>query len=329
MSYNQNVPEKQPQRDNRNLIYGVLIAVLLGTWGYIIYDKSKTSEKIEQLQTQYINVDSNRNEVQQLYNSSLQRLDSLTGTNQQLTEKLQAEEGVAGERSREIAKLQGEIKSILNKKNATAAELATAKRKIGELNNTISSYVAEIEQLKGENQELVAKNEMITTEKQAVEKNLAETQTVKKQLEDAVDVGSTLHASGINIVPINEKGSGKEKETNTAKRVDKLRIVFRVDENRIASTGEKELYVCMFGPDGKPISIPAYGSGTFNTRDEGQKIFTNKVSIAYEQGKSSAVSFDWRQDQNFTPGDYKVEVYHNGFKIGERVVSLKKGGLFS
>jgi hypothetical protein len=36
-----------PQKDNRTIIYGVLIAALLGTWGYIIYDKSKTTDKIE------------------------------------------------------------------------------------------------------------------------------------------------------------------------------------------------------------------------------------------------------------------------------------------
>ncbi|MES2776886.1 MAG: hypothetical protein V4722_22100 [Bacteroidota bacterium] len=327
MSYEPITPtEKRPAKDNRNLIYGVLVAALLGTWGYIIYDKSKSSEKIEQLQTQYLNVDSNRNEVQLLYNSSLQRLDSLTGTNQQLTETLQNQQGLAGERSREIDKLKSEIKSILSKKNATAAELATAKKKISELNNTITSYIAEIEQLKGENQQLVVKNEQITTEKMAVEKNLVETETRKKELED---VGSTLHASGINVIPINEKSGGKEKETSTAKRVDKLRIVFNVDENRIATSGEKELYVCMYGPDGQPISIPAYGSGSFNTRDEGQKFFTNKVNVNYEQGKSSAVSFDWRQDKAFVAGDYKVEVYNNGFKIGERVIKLKKGGLFS
>jgi len=31
---------------------------------------------------------------------------------------------------------------------------------------------------------------------------------------------------------------------------------------------------------------------------------------------------------NFETGDYKIEVYNNGFKIGEGVRSFKKGGLF-
>ncbi|MEO7309525.1 MAG: hypothetical protein ABIX01_03945 [Chitinophagaceae bacterium] len=329
MSFDPSTPEKRPVKDNRNLIYGLLVAALLGTWGYIIYDKSKSNEKIEQLQTQYLNVDSSRNEVQLMYNSSLQRLDSITGANQNLTDNIKTQEGIAGERTREIDKLKEEIKSILTKKNATAAELATARRKIGELNNSITSYIAEIEQLKGENKELQAKNVHITTEKQAVEKTLEESQVVKKQLEDAVDVGSTLHASNISVTPINEKGGGKEKQTTTAKRVDKLRIAFALDGNRIATNGEKELFVCLYGPDGQPISIPAYGSGSFNTREEGEKFFTNKINIVYDKDKGSTVSFDWHQDQSFKTGDYKVEVYHNGFKIGEGITKLKKGGWFS
>jgi len=330
MSYDQTTPApQQPKKDNRNIVYGVLVAALLGTWGYVIYDKSKSTERIEQLQTQYVNVDSNRNEVQSLYNQSLARLDSLTGSNQQLGDSLETQKGMAGERGREIAKLKGQIKSILGKSNATASELARAKSMINELNTSITGYVAEIEKLKGENQELVVKNEQITTEKQVVEKTLAETQVAKQQADSTLDIGSTLHASAMRITPINEKSGGKEKETSTAKRVDKLRIGFDLDENRISSSGEKELYVCLYGPDGQPISIPAYGSGTFNTREEGQKFFTNKVNVNYEQGKRSAVSFDWKQDQKFQTGDYRVEVYHNGFKIGEGTAKLKKGGLFS
>ena len=47
-----------------------------------------------------------------------------------------------------------------------------------------------------------------------------------------------------------------------------------------------------------------------------------------EQGKASQVSFDWKQAAAFQMGNYKIEIYNNGFKIGEGVTSLKKGGLF-
>ena len=32
--------------------------------------------------------------------------------------------------------------------------------------------------------------------------------------------------------------------------------------------------------------------------------------------------------ENLHGHNYKIEIYHNGFKIGEGVRSLKKGGLF-
>src|SRR5438046_7528588 len=82
-----NPPEGQP-RDNRKLIYGILIAALVGTWGYIIYDKNKSGEKINQLTTQYTAADSSRSAVEAEYNDALSRMDSLTGSNTKLTGEL-------------------------------------------------------------------------------------------------------------------------------------------------------------------------------------------------------------------------------------------------
>jgi len=84
------------------------------------------------------------------------------------------------------------------------------------------------------------------------------------------------------------------------------------------------------GPDGKPITTPSDGSGTFQTRDEGEKVFTNKVDVQYTQGQRTPVSFDWKIDNNhYQTGNYTIQIYHNGYKIGEGTKSLKKGGLFS
>lgn len=316
-------PQGQAPKDNRKIIYGILIAALLGTWAYIYYDKSKSTETITQLQTQYSNVDSARNVVLAEYNDALARMDSLTGTNNQL-------QGELAQRKNEIDKLKADIRSELGKKNA---DLAKAKSMIAQLNGKINDLLTEIETLKAENQQLTATNQQITTErdtlasqKKVVESTLATTQAEKAHVED---VGSTLHASNINITPIDIKGSGKEKATTTAKRVDVFRVSFDLDENRIAPSGSKELYVCVYGPDGKPITMPTGGSGTFTTRDEGDKVFTNKMDVNYEQGKRLPVSFDWKPEAGkYQTGNYKVEIYQNGYKIGEGTKSLKKGGLF-
>lgn len=182
--------------------------------------------------------------------------------------------------------------------------------------------------------ELTTQNQTLTTEKTALiadkEKlttDLTSTTAAKDEAEKKVDVASTLNASNISITPINERKNGKEKVTSTAKRVDKLVIAFEVD-NRIAQSGTTDVYVSITGPDGKPVTVEALGSGTFTTREEGDKLFTAKVPVEYEAGKRKPVQFAWKQNSDFQRGNYKIEIYHNGFKIGEGVRELKKGGLF-
>jgi predicted nuclease with TOPRIM domain len=311
--------------DNRKTIYGILIAALVLTWGYIFYDKSQTKESIIGLETKISNVDSARLAIQQEFMNVSAKADSLTKDNLEL-------QGDLGEKNAAIQKLKGNIGSILKKRNATAKELAEAKQLIGELNGKIDGLFAEIQQLKGENQQLTTANEQLntektqlTSEKQNLESNLNTTRSEKKQLEEKVDVASTLHASNIAINAINVKGTGKEKATTTAKRADLIRISFVIDENRITPSGTKDFYVVVTAPDGRVITEGA----NFTTREEGTRPYTNKVSVNYEQNKVIPVSFDWKQKDAYKEGDYKIEIYNNGFKIGQGVKTLKKGGLFS
>jgi regulator of replication initiation timing len=224
--------------------------------------------------------------------------------------------------------MKNEIRSILNKKNATAAELNRAKGLIEELNQKVANLEADVAKLTTENETLTVEKTQLTQDKDKLTTDLQTTSTAKEELEKKVDVASTLNAANISITPVEEKRSGKEKVTTTAKRVDKLVIGFDVS-NRIAQSGQTDVYVCITAPDGKPVSVEALGSGMFTTREEGEKSFTAKVPVTIEAGKAKSVQFAWKQNSAFQKGDYKIEIYHNGFKIGEGVRSLKKGGLFS
>ncbi len=324
MSYT-NTTDQYPapqQKDNRKVIYGVLIVALLATWAYIFYDKSQTKETVTQLETRIVNIDSARSAIQQDFMEVSAKADSLTQNNIQL-------QGSLADRSKEIQKLKGNINNILKRKNATDEELAQAKQMISELQGKVDGLFAEIEKLQGENKTLTAANEQLNTEKtqltadkENLQNNLSAT---KKELDDKVDVASTLHASNIGITAINVKNGGNEKATTTAKRADLLRISFVLDPNRIAMSGTKDIFVCVTAPDGKVISEGA----SFVTREDGERTYTSKVSVNYEQGKAVPVSFDWKKNDKYQTGNYKIEIYNNGFKIGEGVKTLKKGGLFS
>ncbi len=316
----QNHPDvNRPNNTSKNIAIGVLAAALLGTWGYFLWNKNQSDEKITITQAQSTTAMTARDSVQLLYNESLTRLDSITGTNNNM-------QGQLGDRQSEITKLKNEINRIVNNKNATAAELTRAKSLIGQLNDKIGNLEVEVARLTGENLQLATTNTVLTGEKQTLENNLQTTTTEKESLAQTVDVGSTFSASNIGIRPIQEKRSGKEKETTTAKRVDKLMISFDV-ENRIAKSGPADLYVIVTAPNGQVISDPSMGSGTLTTRADGDKQYTYRSSIEYEQGTRKNVSVPLRQN-GFQTGDYKIEIYQNGFKIAEGVRSLKKGGLF-
>ncbi|MEI6185110.1 MAG: hypothetical protein WCP65_06230, partial [Bacteroidota bacterium] len=164
----------------------------------------------------------------------------------------------------------------------------------------------------------------LTTEKKLLTDTLTATTNQNKVLADKVDVASTLKASNINVTALKLKSDGSESIVTKAKNASLLRISCTIDENRVTPTGNKTLYVCVYGPDGKPSG----SEGTFGLRDGSDKSYTNKVDVAYEQGKVSKVSFNWKPGTKFVPGSYKIEIYNNGFKIGEAIKDLRKGGLF-
>jgi predicted nuclease with TOPRIM domain len=320
-NYPSATPQSQPPRkDFKNLIIGILAAGFLGTWGYLLWNNNKQEQVQQQQQTQIAKVTDEKGQLQKNFDDALVRLDSLTGTNNKMQTQL-------NDRQTEIGKLKGQIRNILKKEKLSEEERKKAEVLIKELNDKISNLEQEVARLTQENQQLTTDKTNLTQEKDKLTQDLQTTTTIKQDLEKKVDIASTLNASNIAITPVKDKKNGQEKVTTNAKKVDKLIISFDVN-NRIAQTGQTDVYVCITGPDGKPISVPSLGSGTFTTRDEGDKIFTAKVPVEIEASKTKSVQFAWKQNTPFQKGDYKIEIYHNGFKIGEGTRELKKGGLF-
>jgi len=288
MSY-ENFPESESENtvetknnSSRNILTAILVVALLGTWGYIIYDKNKTRQEKEDLTTQVVNSDSAKNELQRELDDAALRLDVLKTSNVKADSLLKTKD-------KDIENLKSRVQSILNDKNASKAQLAEARRLIAQLKGNIDTYTAEIESLKAANTQLTEEKRVVTEERDVVKKNYDSANQVIAQKEDVIDVGSTLHASNFKIEGIKERNSGKEKVTTTARQVDKLRISFDLDENRITPSGPKDIYVSITAPDGKPVVVDALGSGTFVTRDGVERPYTKKIQVNYVQGRKQPV----------------------------------------
>jgi len=305
-----------PKKDNKNTIIILLAIALVGSWIYFMYAKNQSTTLIIEKEAQYATLDSTKNEVQKEFDDAMVRLDGMTSINNGLDSLVKSKDN-------ELSILKSKFKSLVSKQSASAADLAEARKLVSELNGKIDDYVKEIERLQGENIQLTADKNKLTGENKNLSTNLAITESAKKEAEDKVDVGSTLHASSFNITGINERSSGKEKNTTSARRADKLRVSFNLDENRIAVSGLKQLFIIAKDPSGKVIKEEALASGSISTRQDGQIEFTTKLDVDYKQSEVKYVSFDLRQADKYTKGNYAFIVYQNGFKIGEGVAVLK------
>ena len=313
-----------PKQDWRNYLTAGLVIALLGTWGYIIWLKNNSKETIQQKDTVIATTTSQKDELQKELEEATMRYDMIK-TNSANMEH--SKDSVITKRDRAILEKQKQIRKLLAEAGTNKEKLTEARLMIADLNGDIESFKTKIETLEGEKIVLTKEKETVTKQRDQVRKDFDSSQLVIKQKDEVIDIGSTLHATNFSILGINDKGNGNEKQTSTAKRVDKLRISFDLDENRITQSGVKNIFVCIIAPDATEIS--SIDNARFSTRDGKEKPYTQKLDVNYVQGQRQTINFDWRQTGGFKPGDYKIEIYNNGFKIGEGIRSLKKGGIFS
>jgi hypothetical protein len=98
---------QQPKRsDWRTFLSIGLVIALLGTWGYIIWDKSKTKETFLQKDTQYAAVITEKDTLQSLLDEATNRYDMLKTANAK-------KDSTITTKDREIAEKRSRIQSLM------------------------------------------------------------------------------------------------------------------------------------------------------------------------------------------------------------------------
>lgn len=296
-------PAAPPKRSN-TWIYLVIIALLLGGCIYLFLDRRKQTEKLDTVTMQRDTVIISRDNIQTEYNAALARLDQLTSQNTEMQNEVNNKDG-------EIAKLKKQIEAIIKKEKKSEADVAQAQKLINQLRNRVKGYEERIAELEGQNQVLTEERDVVKTENTA--------------LQEKVKLGSVLHASNIRMNAIDLRRNGtKQRETEKARKADLLRIQFDIDENRIAESGNKEVYLLITAPDGTLLSNAAFGSGS-TTDAEGKPLnYTMAKQISLSENQSvKDITVDWNQDSDYLKGNYNIQLYHEGYKIGEGSVHLR------
>jgi len=303
-------PQQKPEekeRKRRPIIYWIIILILIFLCLSLFIRQNQIADTYKATQAQLDSVKTDRTALQNDFDAASAKIDQLVTDNAKLDSTLETDRN-------EIIDLQKKIRSLLSNKKASGADLVKAREMINSLNTKTSQYEARIAELEKENTILTNKNAVLIQERDStVTQNIA----LKK-------IASVLHASNMRLEAINKTRKGREKETSRARKADLIRIVFDIDENRVVENGNKQVYIRMVGPDGEVLSSPLNGSGLMVTAKGDQVKYSIMKEVALQKAQTvKDIIVDWQQDGDYGRGNYLIEIYSEGYKIGSGDVRLR------
>lgn len=251
----------------------------------------------------------------------------------------------------EIKKLGGRVNELESarieiEKDRKKLQNGTEAVDINELKKKLAFYVRllgqkdqEIKKLKRENVVLIARNDSLSREARILKEDLSSIQKALKdssyqfdakqkalsersrflearnqELSEKVSVAAAMHAEGVNVYAISSRGKESGVNNQRAKRIEKIRVIFHLQENSLTAKELKTVYLRIIEPTGMVISDYASGSGTFIFKNK-EVPFTAKQRIFYENNHQS-VEFIYARNGAYKEGRHEIEIYSEGFLIG-------------
>jgi chromosome segregation ATPase len=295
-------------KDIKTLLLAMLSVGLVGTWIYHLYDKTQySSRKTEVYIKDSVAVaEGIKDSLQKLYVSAIINLDTRLDSTRSSADSIKSQLNV---KLGEIYKLKGEIDGILKNRGASKADLDIARQKISELQQLIDDLKGEKDSMEDEKKQLNNILSQLSGEISGLQLNMKKLGDENKALTEKVNLASVFVASEIKLSPVTIKND-KEQETNQAKKVSKLIASFTV-QNNVNEYTNADVYIVIIQPNGKVLK-------TYN----GNKIpYTRKLRFEYIKGEAKHMIFSLNAD-DYQKGNYTLQVYHNGYMVGQTVKTL-------
>lgn len=292
-------------KTNKFLI--VITILLLGFCGFLVWQNLELQKQIETGQIEYVEVSNDRDQVKSELEDMLAQYEDMKTSNEGLNSELE-------EQKAQIEKLLKEAKG----KNWSIYKL---RKETETLRRIMKGYVVQIDSLNQANGILKAENTAVKGELNT-EKTKTQNLTEKNEdLTDLVTVASHLKTSGLKSYGVKVKNNNTGKETDRAKKIDKIRTSFTILQNKITVAGKKWVYVRILTPDGKVLSEKTDDSNKFDFNGV-RGLYSSKKQINY-QNQQTTLTIDWKKTEEFPVGEYNVEVYADGVDIGKTKFTLK------
>ncbi len=231
----------------------------------------------------------------------------------------------------EIEKLGGDVAELEKAKAEVEAELKSVRKRnekaIVELRDKVEGYEEllklkdeEIEKLKVMNKELYTENRTLKTKQNVLSDSINRLAQNKEELANKVAIASQLKAENISVMAVNNKGRERESPFRN-RQIDKLKIEFNIAENKVAPIEGKKILIRITDENGKALFDVARGSGTF-LLDGKEEFYTTAQEILFDNTRQK-LSFLYEKGSEYVPGNYTVEIFTDGYKMGTILFTVK------
>lgn len=213
-----------------------------------------------------------------------------------------------------VNSLLSELEREKKANKANREKIKQLEAEIATLKGIAKHYLEEIRRLNDENEGL---RKELTSEKdrnQNLERENASVNRSNAELQQTVQLAKKLNITSLSLQAFNKKDK-TEKNITKAK---KLGVSFIVTPNNTAAPGKKNFYVRILSPEGNLL-----GAGPSFSYDGTSLASTAMREMEYDN-QELKVQVYWTVNTTLTVGDYTVEVFADGYRLGSGRFTMKK-----
>ncbi len=296
-----------PAPKNRsNALLLALVVLLLISNVVLLYLWNQKGDQAQDAQQQVLAVTGEKENVTKLLEDMLSQYDTLSTENEQLNAEITAQKE--------------HIEDLIKQSRSSEAGRIKAKKEIETLKRIMQGYIGTIDSLNTLNQALTAENLTTKQELGEVKGQKAALETTSAEQQAVIARGSVLRSTVMTASGMFERSSGKQVDTDRAKKATQVKCCFSVGENLTAKAGPKTFYVRVISPDGSVLPA-AEGNNRFQFNGvEGE--YSAKREADY-QNQPLDMCVYWKATGDMVSGQYIVEVYESGGQVGTTSFILK------
>jgi DNA repair exonuclease SbcCD ATPase subunit len=222
-----------------------------------------------------------------------------------------------------FAKLESEQMKVQRLQEELRTVKVTNTKRINELTKELQTlrailrhYVGQIDSLNKVNEQLTQENRQITSRYRQATQTVNALTKEKERLAETVQMAAKLSTSNISVTGLNRK----DKPTDKIGKMEKLAFTFTLNGNITAETGEKTIYIRIQNPVDEPLVKSAANLFQFENRSIN---YSEKRTVEYG-GEEMQVSIYYAITETLTPGNYRVDIFADGNRIGQKTFILTK-----